>query len=230
MVTEAATTETSTSQYALIFELEGAVIDGRATLYEATKAAFQKAGIKLAHSQFARYCTHGSTPAIVAKLIDEEGGGKLADDAAEAILADYTQRLHKGVSLHPLFLNVLKEAKKRGIAVAAISILPEETAQAVLTASGLAGHGVELHAFDEAERHFPRVDCWMKVCRQYVKNPRSCIAIAGSRDAGRSALSSGMRCVILPDQFTSYQDFSGADIVLENAEEQSPADVFDSLT
>ena len=230
MVTEAATAETSTSQYALIFELEGAVIDGRATLYEATKAAFQKVGIKLAHSQFARYCTHGSTPAIVAKLIDEEGGGKLADDTAEAILADYSQRLQKGVNLHPLFLNVLKEAKKRGIAVAAISILPEEIAQSVLTASGLAGHGVELHAFDVAERHFPRVDCWMKVCRQYVKSPRSCIAIAGSRDAGRSALSSGMRCVILPDQFTSYQDFSGADIVLENAEEQSPADVFDSLT
>jgi len=230
MVTEAATSETSTSQYALIFELEGAAVDGRSKLFEAAKAVFQKAGVKLNENQFARHCTHGSTPSIVDNLIEHLGGEKLNDDAAETILTDYTARIKNGTTIHPLFLNLLKEAKRRGIHASAISVLPEEVAQGVLEKSGLAGHGVELHSFAESERHFPRVDCWMKVSRQVAKTPRACIAIAGTRDSGKSALSSGMRCVIIPDQFTAYQDFSGVDIILENSDDYTPSALFNILT
>ncbi|HMP89539.1 MAG TPA: hypothetical protein PJ991_05030 [Kiritimatiellia bacterium] len=230
MASETATAEIATAQIGMIFELEGAAVNGRASLYEAAKNVFQKAGITLSHSQFARHCNQGSATGIINKLIEDVGNDKLPDDAAEAIQAEYTTLIQQGVKLHPLFSNLLKEAANRGMAIAAISVLPEIAATTVFEKSGLAGQGVILHTFEPGERHFPRVDCWMKICRQVVRNPRACVAIAGSRDAGRAALSSGMRCLILPDAFTSYQDFSGADLVLENFDDYSPADVFSALS
>ena len=227
-----AATEGSTSQFVLLFELEGAAVDGRSKLYDSAKSVFQKAGIKLSDREFARYCTHGSTAGIVHKLVEELGKGKLNDSSAETILAHYHDSLKDGsVHVHPIFTRILKETGKRGMSATAISVLPEEIAQAILDKSGMTAQGVVLHAFPETERHFPRVDCWMKVCRQVTKSPRTSIAIAGSRDSGKSALSSGMRCVIVPDNFTSYQDFSGADAVLDNPDDHSSlSELFDTLT
>jgi putative hydrolase of the HAD superfamily len=222
--------EGTTSAFSLIFELEGAAIDGHTVLFEAAKSVFQKAGITLTDLQVARYCTHGAIPQIIQKLVDELGQGKLGADAANQILAAYHDGFKNAGRVHPLFASFLKETSRRGIRATAISILPEEIAQQVLASSGLADQGVDLHVFVEAERHFPRVDCWMKVVRQVAKSPRACIAIAGCRDSGKSALSSGMRCVIIPDRFTSHQDFSGADAVLESAEDYSLTELIDQLT
>mgnify|MGYP003604130931 FL=1 len=222
--------EGTTSAFSLIFELEGAAIDGHTVLFEAAKSVFQKAGVTLTDLQVARYCTHGAIPQIIQKLVDELGNGKLGADAANQILAAYHDGFKTASRVHPLFASFLKETSRRGIRATAISILPEEIAQQVLASSGLADQGVDLHVFVEAERHFPRVDCWMKVVRQVAKSPRACIAIAGCRDSGKSALSSGMRCVIIPDRFTGHQDFSGADAVLESAEDYSLTELIDQLT
>jgi beta-phosphoglucomutase-like phosphatase (HAD superfamily) len=226
------TTEGSTSQFVLLFELEGAAVDGRTKLFEAAKSVFQKSGVKLNDRQFARYCTHGAVPGIVRKLVDELGDGKLNDNAAETIIENYHDSMKGGpVHIHPLFTSIIKETNKRGIQATAISILPEEVATSIIEKSGLASQGVSVHSFAETERHFPRVDCWMKVCRQVTKSPRTCIAIAGSRDSGKSALSSGMRCIVVPDQFTSFQDFSGVDAVMDgNDDHPSLSELIDALT
>jgi putative hydrolase of the HAD superfamily len=224
------TTDGITSQFVLLFELEGAAIDGRSKLFEAAKPVFQKAGIKLNDRLFARFCTHGSTSGIIHKMVEELGNGKLDEQSVATIISSYHDNMKGSIHVHPLFTSILKETSKRGIQATAISILPEEIGNAILEKSGLAAQGVTLHSFAETERHFPRVDCWMKVCRQVTKSPRTCISVAGTRDSGKSALSSGMRCIIVPDQFTSYQDFSGADAVLDSAEDYSLSELIDTLT
>jgi beta-phosphoglucomutase-like phosphatase (HAD superfamily) len=228
MSNEAAET---TSVHVLLFELEGAAVDGHAKLFEAAQGVFKKAGIKLTDRQFARYCTHGSIPAIIEKLAADLGEGKIGEAERETIFNDFVSGMGNGqVRVHPLFAELLAVTGKRGMRAYALSILPEDAARNVLQKSGLTAQGVELHAFASNERHFPRVDCWMKVSRQTAKSARVCIAVAGCRDSGKSALSSGMRCVVIPNQFTSYQDFSGTDAVLENAEDVSIDDLIDSLT
>lgn len=221
--------EGSTSQNVLLFELENAAVDGRAKLFEAAKGVFKSAGVSLTDKMFARYCGLGSYTAIIEKLISEYGNDKLADDAADSIASAYVASIESGAKLHPLFAELIKETTRRGMGAHAISILPEESAQAVLKKIGLGNDSVSLHSFAQSERHFPRVDIWMKVWRQNAKSARTCISVAGSRDSGKSALSSGMRCVIIPDQFTSYQDFGGTDAVLENTEDVSIAELIDSL-
>lgn len=229
VVENEATPESSISQQILVFELEGAAIDGRAKLFDAAKSVFKAAGAKLNDGQFARFCTQSSVPAVIEKLISEYGGEKVDDAAAEKIFREYAASFSKNVHVHPLFTEVIEEASKRGLKAFAISSLPEDAARAALKASGLSKHNVSLHVFPSEERHFPRVDCWMKIGREVQRTPRNCIAVAGCRDSGKSALSAGMHSIVIPDQYTSYQDFGGTDAVLENTEDSDIKKLFDSF-
>jgi len=223
--------ETATSQYMLLFELEGAALNGRAKLYAAARDAFKQAGLELTERQFARYCVHAAPTHVIERLVAELGEGKLGDDTEARILAGYTARIQQeAVDVHPTFSAVLAEASRRGIRASALTILPEDIARGVLEKTGMAARQVELILFPENERHFPRTECWLKVPRSMNKAARACIAVAGSRDAGKSALSAGMRCLIVPDTFTAYQDFSGVDAVLDNLEDFPLPELFDALT
>ena len=59
----------------------------------------------------------------------------------------------------------------------------------------------------------------LKIAKAMSKSPRVCIALVSSMASCKSALSAGMRCVALPDAFTSFQDFGGADVVYEHGDE-----------
>jgi beta-phosphoglucomutase-like phosphatase (HAD superfamily) len=229
--TATATNDGASSPYMLLFELEGAAIDGRAKLFESAQAVFKNAGLDLNESDFARHCVHSAPEYIIDKVVDELGKGQLGAHASEQIMAGYIDRMRNAkVKIQPMFNAVLETTTQRGLKAIALTVLPEDVAQAVMQNTGLTDRRVELLTFPENERHFPRVDCWLRVPRAANKSARACIAVAGCRDSGKSALSSGMRCLVVPDQFTSYQDFSGVDAVLENADDYSIPELIQALT
>lgn len=226
----ASESENTGTQSVLLFELEGAALDGRSKLLEAAQGVFKAAGITLKEHVFARYCIHASPSYVAEQLVAGAGGGKLDHDAAAKIVEAYVALMRKAKhQAHTKFSEVLSKATKRGLKTAALSVLPEDVARAALDSSGLAAKGVELVTFPENERHFPRTDCWLRLPRSLNRSPRACIAIAGCRDSGKSALAAGMRCIIVPDQFTSYQDFSGVDAVLDGEEEADVAELIESI-
>lgn len=216
----ATTSETTTSQNIFLFELEGAALDGRSKVFEAAQQVFQTAGLALNDQAFARFCVHAAPSYIVEQLVANLGAGHLGEDAVARIVARYVELIRQaGLKPQPTFAAILAEARSRGMKAAALTALPEEAAIEVFKQSGLQEQGVELVLFPEDERHFPRTECWLRVPRANSRSARACIAVAGCRDAGRSALSAGMRCIVTPDRFTAYQDFSGVDAVIESLED-----------
>jgi beta-phosphoglucomutase-like phosphatase (HAD superfamily) len=222
--------EHSVSQNILLFELEGAAIDGRGKLFEAAQQVFKQAGLTLKENVFARYCVHAAPAYVVEQLVAEQGGDKLNGDAASHIVSVYVDLMRKAKHKpSERFTKVINEAVRRGMKITALTVLPEDIARQALDQSGIGDKGVELILFPENERHFPRTECWLRIPRTYNRSPRACIAIAGCRDSGKSALSAGMRCIVVPDQFTSYQDFSGVDAVLDGDEDYTLADLIDAI-
>lgn len=227
----ATNTESAAAQNIFLFELEGAALDGRGKLFEAAQGVFKAAGIDLKQQTFARYCVHGSPSHVVEQLVATQGEDKLGHEAVEKILSAYVQLMrnanHKPAAA---FTAVLNDVAKRGIKMAALTVLPEDVARQAMENSGIAAKGVELVLFPENERHFPRTECWLRVPRSYNRSARACIAVAGCRDSGKSALAAGMRCIIVPDQFTSYQDFGGVDAVLDGSEDVAVAELIDAIS
>jgi beta-phosphoglucomutase-like phosphatase (HAD superfamily) len=223
--------DSNTSPFILLFELEGAALPARAKLFAAAKEVFEAAGIALNEHVFARHCKSSSPVTVADHLVASMGNGKLDRAAAANIVATYLAAMKDGnLGTHAAFNALLDESAKRGIKAAALSALPEETAREVLAKSGLASRGVELILFPEDEHHFPRTECWLRHPRSLNKSARACIAVAGTQDASKSALASGMRCIVVPDQFTAHQDFSGVDAVLDGSEDTPLNELLDAIT
>ena len=70
---------------------------------------------------------------------------------------------------------------------------------------------------------------WLKVAKALGKNARFCVAVSSSQVSAKSALSAGMRCVVVPDSFTSHHDFGGVDVILDSWEDQSANEVLDAV-
>ena len=52
-----------------------------------------------------------------------------------------------------------------------------------------------------------------------------CVAVVESAVACNAALEAGLRCVVAPDEFTAYQDFGGADQVVEDLKDVHAKDL-----
>jgi beta-phosphoglucomutase-like phosphatase (HAD superfamily) len=81
---------------------------------------------------------------------------------------------------------------------------------------GLDEKGTVVLSNGSQDKHLPSSDSWLKLAKSMKVPASCCVVIASSSRACKAALSAGMRCVALPDKFTSFQDFGGADFVLES--------------
>jgi beta-phosphoglucomutase-like phosphatase (HAD superfamily) len=74
-----------------------------------------------------------------------------------------------------------------------------------------------------ADKPYPRADAWEGLARAMSILPGRCVALATSGDACKAALAAGMRCVAVPDRFTAFHDFSGADLVADRGLDDASA-------
>lgn len=227
-----ATENTDTATLAaLILELDGVSLDTRSTLCEAATAALKKAGVKLNPSLFAR---HGlaASPAVMAQHLVEKL--EVRNLTAEDLAASLSQRLEGFLAgeakVNPAVEKLIKAAQQRGLPVAMLTAIPEEQARAAMDRLGLSAANIRLFSFKEEEKTgFPRADIWLKVAKGLGKSARFCVAVTSSQASAKSALSAGMRCVAVPDSFTSHHDFGGADVVLDTWDDLSANELLDAV-
>ena len=74
---------------------------------------------------------------------------------------------------------------------------------------------------------FPRADDWLKMLKQCGKERCTLVAVVSSQVACKGALTAGAACIAVPDQFTSFQDFSGAKLVLDSLSDEKPDALLD---
>jgi beta-phosphoglucomutase-like phosphatase (HAD superfamily) len=158
--------------------------------------------------------------------LNKVSADKLCDDLRSGLDMHYSAR---DIQISPALMAIIEGALERGIEVAAICAMPEKTAETVMKNTGLADKGVQLFSYDDVEETFPRADIWMKIANSLSIGTRCCLVLASSAVACKSALSAGMRCLALPDVFTAFQDFGGAEQVMDDLGEVPTNELLDTL-
>lgn len=215
--------------FTILFEIENTASGGRKALHEAVGKAVSAAGGKLSPVVFARYALEPD-PEAYADVVLQASGAKNGN--AEAFVS--AVRAHIGAyfqdrsELNAGLGKLIDAAHAAGLVVGAISSLSEEVAAQLLGRLGLADKIKVFHVKD-VEKGYPRADSWLKASKQFGRPSRNCIVVASCMTACKSALSAGMRCVVVTDEFTAHQDFSGADIVLDSWDEMSAREVLGAL-
>jgi len=122
---------------------------------------------------------------------------------------------------------LIDAAQKRNVPVIAFTALPKEIAVALMDRLGLTEKGVELVVADEVKPSFPRADSWLKMMKKCKREKATLIAVVSSQTACKGGLTAGATIVAVPDEFTDFQDFSGAKVVLNSLTDMKPGEILD---
>lgn len=210
----------------LVFELEKLAMPGQRLLFEACQKVLKDKQVALTPVMWSRFCLAAPLAQGLERLLAALDKKALAADklAREIQDAFFCEIARPAVKLNAALNALLAEATKLNIKIGALSFLPDEQAQALLAHLGLQ-ESVRLCVMQKAAANVPTPDCWLMTCKSIGVPARRCVAVVEGATACNAAIEAGLHCVVTPDEFTSYQDFSGADGVVEDLKDVHAKDL-----
>lgn len=228
MSNDASTEKKASTTHALIFELEYVAARARSVEFDAIKSAVSNKGLELTPVMFSR---SGMSPLHRTAIKDVLTLAGKKSDAIEKAVAEVDKAVanycENAAELDKGCAKLIKATQARGIPVIAFTALPGELAEKLMSRLGLDEMGVELIVPEEIKDSFPRADDWLKMLKQCNKEHVTLVAVVSSQVACKGALTAGAACVVVPDDYTVFQDFGGAMLVLESLNDEKPDVILD---
>lgn len=223
-----APTEKNTAREVLFFELETMGVDGRKTMFNVVQKVMKSKDMDVTPMLFSKCGITARPGAAIQALIDDSGrnlttGDQLAEQAETAMKKFFADEAELNPALPPL----IRAAQEKNIQVVALSPWGDEQASALMNKLGLDEMGVELETVDCKDAVFPRADHWLRILKQRDQDLIPVIALVTSVGVCRGAMTAGATVVAVPDDYTSYEDFSGAKMILDSLGDIKPAELLD---
>ncbi len=206
----------------IVFELEYVAAPGRNLFYEMARRAMKERGMNLLPVHVSK---HGiGVPLEVALTAMAKECGKprsadrrLADDVQRAVASVWAGLPETEVAG---FARFLRSAKAAGIRMVALSGLEEAAATDLASRLRFGEHQVMVHPTGLGPTTFAEPGVWRQVAGLLCLPAGRAVALVSTSASCHAAIRAGLRCVAVPDAFTAFQDFSGADMVSEKADEK----------
>lgn len=228
MSTDAGTEKKKRPTHALIFELEYVAAKTRSVEYDSIKSAVGTKGVDLTPILFSR---SGMSPVHRTAITDVLAMAGKKTDAIEKAVTEVDKTVaefcENGAELDKGLEKLIHATQARDIPVLAFTALPKNLAEKLMAHLGLDSLGVELIVPDEVKDSFPRADDWLKMLKQCDKENVTLVAVVSSQVACKGALTAGAACIVVPDEYTAFQDFGGAVLVLESLVDEKPDTILD---
>ena len=209
--------DSSEPMRALFFELELLATSGREFLYSAAEKVLSKHDIALTPALFARYFVPSSLTTAVRRLGADRGTPELSSDGVcDAIRSVYVEMIQHDDHENRGLIALTHDLRSHGIELGALTCLDQDSVANLLEKLNLSPDDIHIMAARDHGRAFPTAQDWLTLAKQMGTSTALCTVAATSAAACKSALCAGMRCFAVPDSLTSFQDFSGADYVIES--------------
>lgn len=184
---------------ALIFDMDGVLIDSEPLWHEAEIAAAGEAGLVLTPEDCLR-TTGLRVDEVVAYWCERQP--QLAP-RREALVASTLDRLVGLVSRRgmpkPGVDEVLAFGRSRGLRLALASSSPYRVIYAALDALALHSTFEVIHSAEEETRGKPDPVVYLTTARKLGIEPERCIAVEDSPNGLLSAKAAGMKCIVVPE-------------------------------
>ena len=184
---------------ALLFDMDGVLIDSEPLWHRAEIAAFGEAGLTL---------TTGDCLQTTGLRVDEtvaywcERFPGLAP-SRDVLVADILERLIRLVreegEAKPGVAEALAFAQRAGLRLALASSSTYAVIEAVTARLGLAPAFEVIHSAEEEERGKPDPAVYLTTARKLGVDPTDCVAVEDSPNGLLSAKAAGMRCLAIPE-------------------------------
>jgi len=186
---------------ALLFELDGVLLDTRPAQRHALREAWAANGITLPDADVDELlAAHPVAAAVVEGAV--LAGASLDATAASLLVLRaeraLDQRLAGGVSLFPGIARFVEAARARA-RLAVVTAAPRRRAESLLALAGLADDFDFIVAAEDVLEPKPHHEGYAialeRLARRRIRIPARCIALEGTRDGLRAARTAGLRAV-----------------------------------
>jgi len=208
---------------AVIFDMDGVLIDSEPFHLVVNEKIFANLGINLSEDEYHDFIgtTHKdmwttiknryNLPHGVPELVNMQVSGNIdyiKNEEIESIKI-------KGVT--DLLSRISREKIKIGIA----SSSPTEVIDLVIKKLGISGYFSSVVGGEEIKRGKPAPDIFLKAAERLKKEPTDCIVIEDSKNGTLAAKAAEMKCIGFKNPNSGNQNLEKADLIIDN---------YDSLT
>jgi HAD superfamily hydrolase (TIGR01509 family) len=194
---------------AVIFDMDGVLIDSEPIHFEATRALMEALGVDYVPDRDENFygCTDRDVfRALRSRYQLEAGEGELA----AAWIARVVILLGRPLAPMAGVPDVLRALRARGLRLALASSSAPQIIAATLAGLGLSDMFEFAVSGHDVEHGKPAPDIFIEAVRRLGVDRDACLVVEDSFNGLTAATAAGVRCVAVPCPSTADQDFSGA--------------------
>jgi HAD superfamily hydrolase (TIGR01509 family) len=200
---------------AVIFDLDGLILDVETPDYLSWKEAYNLQGLELTADDWraAVGCPASDLYGPLSALGTDPAALRQARHGRLAALQDKCLQVRPGFGT--LVTRLMRAGIRRGLA----SNSSFARVQRVITLLGICDFLDAMAGGDEVARRKPAPDLYLLAALRLGVEPRRCAAVEDSQQGIEAAKAAGLACIAVPNLFTQHQDLSQADLTLASLDE-----------
>ncbi len=201
---------------AVIFDMDGVLVDSEPLHYESDVAMLDRLGIRAPEGYLDRF-VGVTNPVMWAEIAREFAVEKDVEEILNAQLS-LKLKLLKKADLKPVdgIPELLAEIRKARLPVAVASSSSAIFIKEVLSRIGVARFIDAYVSGENVKRSKPEPDVYLKAAESVGVDPAFCVAIEDSKNGAIAANRAGMKCVGYRNPHPGNQDLSVCDLVVED--------------
>jgi HAD superfamily hydrolase (TIGR01509 family) len=207
---------------AVIFDLDGVIVDTETPEYLAWKTLYARHGWEFPLDLWLQNIGRVDSPFDALEPF-RRPGSPLSPEEALALWREIRAALEPGY-LTPLpgVVRLVEALRARGLPRAVASSSRTARVHGLLAALRLDDKFDAVACGDEVAHAKPWPDVYLLAAQRVGARPTACVALEDSVNGLRAAKAAGMRCIAVPSALTRRLDFSPADLVVESLCEVTP--------
>lgn len=205
----------------IIFDLDGVILDSEPLHFKAHAKALEAFGIKLSLEDYLEFGVAKGDENLYEKMaeknnikIDREAISKLKKQIFEELLSQGAGPIN-GVA------DILESWNQKYI-LAIGSSGARDMVESVLDKMKFRKYFSIVVTADDVEKVKPSPDIYLKAIELAGFSKEECLAIEDSESGLAAAKAAGLKCAVVPCDFTRSQNFSEADLILDKLAEINP--------
>lgn len=175
---------------AVLFDLDGVIVDSEFANVGAGARAFLDMGIRLSGKE--KKFIIGRHPADYTKTLMK----KYSFDYSRfvSIRNQYYDMLYKKAKLYPFAKQLIVRLKKKGFLIALVTSAPKFMVRRAQKRFGIKGFDAFV-TFEDAQRRKPAPDVYLLAAKRLKVKPKDCVVIEDSIPGVEAAKNAGMKCI-----------------------------------
>lgn len=203
---------------AILFDMDGVIVDSEPLHFEAHKKAAAQFGIKLTLEDYMKYGVSAGDDALYEKMSEISGMPVDKSEISKIKKQQYRKIFDEKGQMFPGILEALRDFSKRH-KLALVSSGATDAIEYVLEKLEIKNYFNLIVCGEDVEKVKPFPDIYLKTLELLDMEPEDCVAIEDSQNGVKAAKGADLRCIAIPNEFTKSQDFSKADMVLASSRE-----------